>query len=376
MSTPHCTAEIDLGALAANVALIKAKVNGPEVMAVVKADGYGHGLIPSARAAVAGGATWLATALLSEAIALREAGVRERVLTWLNTYDDRFMECVSRDIDLAVNSVESAKAIANAAYNVDRRARVHVKVDTGLGRNGVTFDDLDALIVELQKQSENLQVVGVMSHFAYADEPTNPTIAKQIQVFKDSVDKLEVAGFELEVKHLSNSAATMGLPDTYFNLVRPGVAMYGVTPGDQVGTAASLGITPVMTLKSNIALLKNVPAGTGLSYAHAYYTKDDTTVALIPAGYSDGVPRAASNKGPVLVGGEKRLVAGRVCMDQFVLDVGGLNVKLGDEVVLFGDPAKGHPSVEEWAAAADTIGYEIITRIGPRVVRDYINSPF
>ena len=376
MSTPHCTAEIDLGALAANVALIKAKVNGPEVMAVVKADGYGHGLIPSARAAVAGGARWLATALLSEAIALREAGVRERVLTWLNTYDDRFTECVSRDIDLAVNSVESAKAIANAAYNVDRRARVHVKVDTGLGRNGVTFDDLDALIVELQKQSENLQVVGVMSHFAYADEPTNPTIAKQIQVFKDSVDKLEAAGFELEVKHLSNSAATMGLPDTYFNLVRPGVAMYGVTPGDQVGTAESLGITPVMTLKSNIALLKNVPAGTGLSYAHAYYTKDDTTVALIPAGYSDGVPRAASNKGPVLVGGEKRLVAGRVCMDQFVLDVGGLNVKLGDEVVLFGDPAKGHPSVEEWAAAADTIGYEIITRIGPRVVRDYINSPF
>jgi alanine racemase len=240
----------------------------------------------------------------------------------------------------------------------------------------VTFDDLDALIVELQKQSESLQVVGVMSHFAYADEPTNPTIAKQIQVFKDSVDKLEAAGFELEVKHLSNSAATMGLPDTYFNLVRPGVAMYGVTPGDQVGTAESLGITPVMTLKSNIALLKNVPAGTGLSYAHAYYTKDDTTVALIPAGYSDGVPRAASNKGPVLVGGEKRLVAGRVCMDQFVLDVGGLNVKLGDEVVLFGDPAKGHPSVEEWAAAADTIGYEIITRIGPRVVRDYINSPF
>jgi alanine racemase len=376
MSTPHCTAEIDLGALAANVALIKAKVNGPEVMAVVKADGYGHGLIPSARAAVAGGATWLATALLSEAIALREAGVRERVLTWLNTYDDRFMECVSRDIDLAVNSVESAKAIANAAYNVDRRARVHVKVDTGLGRNGVTFEDLDALIVELQKQSESLQVVGVMSHFAYADEPTNPTIAKQIQVFKDSVDKLEAAGFELEVKHLSNSAATMGLPDTYFNLVRPGVAMYGVTPGDQVGTAESLGITPVMTLKSNIALLKNVPAGTGLSYAHAYYTKEDTTVALIPAGYSDGVPRAASNKGPVLVGGEKRLVAGRVCMDQFVLDVGGLNVKLGDEVVLFGDPAKGHPSVEEWAAAADTIGYEIITRIGPRVVRDYINSPF
>lgn len=376
MATPNGTAVIDLGALAANTAKLKSDINGPEIMAVVKADAYGHGLIPSARAAQVGGASWLATALLTESIALREAGVRGRILSWLNTLDDRFMECISRDIDLGVNSVESLEAISQAAYNVAGRARVHIKVDTGLGRNGVTMHDLPALLEALKKHQENVEVVGIMSHFAYADEPTNPTIASQVNNFVNAVDMAESAGFELEVKHLSNSAATLGLPETYFNLVRPGVALYGVTPGETVGTSESLGLTPVMTLKSTIALLKNVPAGTGVSYAHAYHTLNDTQLALIPLGYSDGIPRHASNKGPVLIGGEVRPVAGRVCMDQFVIDAGGLDVKAGDEVVLFGDPAQGHPSVEAWAHAADTIGYEIITRLASRVHREYINAPF
>lgn len=376
MATPNGTAVIDLGALAQNTAKLIKDVNGPELMAVVKADAYGHGLIPSARAAQAGGASWLATALLSESIALREAGVRGRILSWLNTFDDRFMECISRDIDLGVNSIESLDAISQAAYNVAGRARVHIKVDTGLGRNGVTMNDLPALLEGLEKHKENVEVVGIMSHFAYADEPTNPTITSQVNNFVQAVDMTTAAGFELEVKHLSNSAATLGLPDTYFNLVRPGVALYGVTPGENVGTAESLGLKPVMTLKSNIALLKNVPAGTGVSYAHQYHTSADTQLALIPLGYSDGIPRHASNKGPVLIGGEVRPVAGRVCMDQFMIDAGGLDVKVGDEVVLFGDPAAGHPSVEGWAHAADTIGYEIITRLATRVHREYINVPF
>jgi alanine racemase len=198
----------------------------------------------------------------------------------------------------------------------------------------------------------------------------------QIENFMTAVDLTEAAGFELEVKHLSNSAATLGLPQTYFNLVRPGVAIYGISPGGEVGDAKDHELTPVMSLRSSIALLKDVPAGTGLSYAHQYHTNVDTQVALIPAGYADGIPRAATNKGPVLVGGEIRTIAGRVCMDQFVLDVGGLDVKLGDEVVLFGDPARGEPSVELWAEAADTISYEIITRIGPRVAREFINIPW
>ncbi len=376
MTTPHCTAVIDLGALAENVSTLVKRIDGPELMAIVKADAYGHGLIPCARAAIAGGATWLATALLSEAIALREAGIREPVLAWLYTADDRFMECISRDIDIAVNSIGSLRAISSAAYNVNRRARVHIKVDTGLSRNGVTADDLDALIVELGKHSETIEVVGVMSHFAYADEPTNPTIAKQIAVFTESVDKLTAAGFELQVRHLSNSAATLGLPNTYFNLVRPGVALYGVSPGEQVGTPAEHMLKPVMTLRSSVVLLKNVPSDTGVSYAHQYHTSSDTRLALIPVGYADGIPRAASNKGPVLLNGRTFTIAGRVCMDQFVLDVGDLDVSVGDEVVLFGDPSRGEPSAEDWGSAAGTIGYEIITRIGPRVVREYINSPF
>ena len=345
-------------------------------MVVVKADAYGHGLVKCGQAAVNAGADYLGVALLEEAVALREGNVPGPILAWLNTPNDRFAECIARDIDLGVNSVATLKGISNAAYSVDRIARVHVKVDTGLNRNGVTLADLPELILALSKAEAEgtVKVVGVMSHFAYADEPSNSTIADQIAEFKTAVDLLEAANFELEVKHLANSAATLALPETYFNMVRPGVAAFGVSPGEEVGAATDFDLKPVMTLCAPIALLKKVPAGTGVSYAHQYHTTADTTLALIPAGYADGVPRSATNNGPVLVGGEIRKVAGRVCMDQFVLDVGNLDVQLGDEVVLFGDPERGEPSVEDWAVAAGTISYEIITRIGPRVHREFINN--
>jgi alanine racemase len=374
--TAHVTARIDLGALAHNVRTIKEHVGGRKVMVVVKADAYGHGLVKCGQAAVNAGADYLGVALLEEAVALREGNVPGPILAWLNTPNDRFTECIARDIDLAVNSIASLKAIANSAYSVDRIARVHVKVDTGLSRNGVLLSDLPELIGALRKAQDEgtVNVVGVMSHFAYADEPSNPTITSQIEEFKTAVDLLEAAGFELEVRHLANSAATLGLPHTYFDMVRPGVAVYGVSPGAEVGNATDFNLKPVMTLTSVVSLLKEVPAGTGVSYAHQYHTTQDTTLALIPAGYADGIPRSATNKGPVLVAGETRRVAGRVCMDQFLLDVGGLNLKLGDEVVLFGDPERGEPSVEDWADAAGTISYEIITRIGPRVHREFLNN--
>ncbi len=378
MATPHVRAVIDLGALAQNVSVLKNRVGKSELMAVVKAGGYGHGLVESGKAALAGGAQWLATALIQEALTLRESGIDAPILAWLYTSDDQFSECIQSNIDLAVNSVASATAIADAAQALNRTARVHIKVDTGLGRNGVMLPDLPALLRELNVRAAagHITVVGIMSHFAYADQPTNSTIAMQIENFMSAVDQTQAAGFELQVKHLANSAATLGLPQTYLNLVRPGVAIYGVSPGGDVGSAIDHELKPVMSLRSSIALLKEVPAGTGLSYAHQYYTERDTRVALIPAGYADGIPRAATNKGPVLIGGEIRTIAGRVCMDQFVLDVGGLDVELGDEVVLFGDPAVGAPSLEAWADAADTINYEIITRIGPRVAREYINVPW
>jgi len=372
----HVTARIDLGALAHNVRVLKERTGGRKLMVVVKADAYGHGLVKCGQAAVNAGADYLGVALLEEAVALREGNVPGPILAWLNTSDDRFAECIARDIDLGVNSIATLKSITNAAYSVDRIARVHIKVDTGLSRNGVTLADLPELITSLSKAEAEgtVKVVGVMSHFAYADEPNNSTIADQIAEFKAAVDLLEAANFELEVKHLANSAATLALPDTYFNMVRPGVAVYGVSPGEEVGLATDFDLKPVMTLCAPIVLLKRVPAGSGVSYAHKYHTTTDTTLALIPAGYADGVPRSASNNGPVLVGGEIRKVAGRVCMDQFVLDVGDLNVSLGDEVVLFGDPERGEPSVEDWAEAAGTISYEIITRIGPRVHREFINN--
>jgi alanine racemase len=372
----HVTARIDLGALAHNVRVLKARTDGRKLMVVVKADAYGHGLVKCGQAAVNAGADYLGVALLEEAVALREGNVPGPILAWLNTPNDRFAECIARDIDLGVNSVATLKAISNAAYSVDRIARLHVKVDTGLNRNGVTLTDLPELISALSKAEAEgtVKVVGVMSHFAYADEPSNSTIADQIAEFKTAVDLLEAANFELEVKHLANSAATLALPETYFNMVRPGVAAYGVSPGEEVGVATDFDLKPVMTLCAPIALLKKVQAGSGVSYAHQYHTTADTTLALIPAGYADGVPRSATNNGPVLVGGEIRKVAGRVCMDQFVLDVGNLDVQLGDEVVLFGDPERGEPSVEDWATAAGTISYEIITRIGPRVHREFINN--
>jgi alanine racemase len=376
MIQQHVTAEIDLGKLSKNVETLKKKINGPELMAVVKANAYGHGLVQSANAAKRGGADWLATALLEEAIELRDSGVSGRILTWLNTNQDRFAQCIDKDIDLGVNSLESLAGIAAAAREINKSARVHIKIDTGLGRNGVTLTDLPDLISALKKAQNSglVNVVGAMSHFAYADEPNNSTINEQVQNFKIAVDALADANFDLEVRHLSNSAATLGLPDTYFNLVRPGVAIYGISPGPEVGEAFDHDLKPVMRLFAPIVLIKEVPAGTGVSYAHQYHTTSATKLALIPTGYADGIPRSASNKGPVLINDKRFTVSGRVCMDQFVVDIGDLDAKVGDLAILFGDPANAEPSVNEWATAAGTINYEIVTRLGPRVHRNYLNG--
>jgi len=375
MTTPHARAVIDLGALASNVDFINQQTGDAAVMAVVKADAYGHGLIPCAKAAIAGGATWLGTALFQEALDLRSAGVETRILTWLGTFDDQFAQCIAADIDLGVSHRAALLEIVHEARKQGKRARVHLKIDTGLSRNGVTLDDLDQLVAIAISESDAVNFVGAMSHFAYADEPKHPTIAAQIEVFKQAVALIEAAGIDLEVKHLANSAATLTLPDVHFDLVRPGIAIYGITPGPALGNAADLGLRPVMTMHASVALTKTVPAGSGISYGHTYHTQSKANLALISAGYADGIPRSASNKGPVLLGGNTYKVAGRVCMDQFVLDVGDAKISIGDNAVLFGDPERGEPSVEDWAVAADTIGYEIVTRIGPRVDRHYINIP-
>ena len=258
--------------------------------------------------------------------------------------------------------------IAQSAQATGTRARVHIKVDTGLNRNGVTVDELPALLAAVASHSAHVQLVGVMSHFAYADEPAHQTVSAQLKLFTHAVDLVRAAGFNPEVIHLANSAACMTLPQSHFNLVRPGLAIYGISD--------HLDVTPVMTLQAPVAMIKQVPAGQGVSYSHTYTTKTDTRLALIPMGYADGIPRHASNRGPVAVAGTTVPVAGRVCMDQFMVDVGDLPVQVGDEVVLFGDPSKGVPSINDWAEAADTISYEIMTRLGTRVARQYINTPW
>ena len=218
------------------------------------------------------------------------------------------------------------------------------------------------------ERAGHLVFVGIMSHLAFADEPLHPTIGMQLERFTQALATVRSAGFEPQIVNLSNSAAALNLPDTHFNLIRPGLAVYGI--------GHELDLTPVMTLKAPVALIKEVEAGEGVSYSHTYQTKSATRLALIPVGYADGIPRHASNRGPVLIGGQVRPVAGRVCMDQFVVDIGSLDVAAGDEVVLFGDPKRGEPSIEDWARAADTISYEIMTRLGPRVARQYINTPW
>ncbi|MFG3346821.1 alanine racemase [Streptomyces sp. NPDC048018] len=372
-------AEIDLGALRANVRTLRARVAPHvQVMAVVKADGYGHGAVPCARAALAAGATWLGTATPHEALALRAAGLTEpRILCWLWTPGDPWAEGIEAGLDMTVSGMWALREVADAARRTGRRARIQLKADTGLGRNGCQPADWPELVGEaLRAEAEGLvKVTGLWSHFACADEPGHPSVAAQLDVFRTLLDHAEKAGVEPEVRHIANSPATLTLPEAHFDLVRPGIAMYGVSPDPVlVGPSEAFGLRPVMSLKASVALVKHVPGGHGVSYGHHYTTPDETTLGLIPVGYADGVPRHASGRGPVLVGGRVRTVAGRVAMDQFVVDLGGDTPEPGAEAVLFGPGDGGEPTAQDWAEAADTIAYEIVTRIGARVPRVYVGE--
>lgn len=367
-------AEIDLGALEHNVRELRAHAPRSDLMAVVKADGYGHGLLPVARAAVRGGATWLGTALLAEAIALRDAGLTTRILSWLNVPGSDFAAALTRDIDLSASASWALVEIAAAARATGRTARVHLKVDTGLGRNGAFGVDWTTLVREARalEAEGTIEVVGAWTHFAFADAPEHPTVLAQQDRFFEAVAEAERAGCRFEVRHLANSAATLVHPSAHADLVRPGIAIYGLSPVPQIDD--DFGLRPVMTVKARLAIVKRLPAGQGISYGHAYTTSSETRVGLVPVGYADGIPRDASNVGPVLVGAERLRIAGRVCMDQFVLDLGAQSeAQAGDEVVLFGAP-EGAPSAQDWADATDTISYEIVARLGPRVPRIHLGD--
>lgn len=368
---------IDLAAIRDNTAELRSRAESAGVMAVVKADGYGHGLVPSARAALAGGATWLGVAQAAEGLALRAADIEAPILTWLYAGGADLRPVVEAGIDVGVSSATALTAVERAARSSGRTARIHIKVDTGLGRNGVWFGtDFEPLVAAaVRLQSEGLlEVVGIFQHFAYADAPGHPTVVLQQDRFAAAVAFAERAGCHLEVRHLANSAATLTDPGAAYDLVRPGLALYGLSPVPDVGDPASFGLRPAMRLDAQVALVKRVPAGTGVSYGHTYTTQRETTLIDVPIGYSDGVPRAGTNCGPVQVGGVRQVVAGRVCMDQFMVDVGDQEVAEGERVVLFGPGSDGEPTAQDWAAATGTISYEIITRIGPRIPKRYIGE--
>ncbi|MCL2780766.1 MAG: alanine racemase [Actinomycetia bacterium] len=367
---PHAEAEVSLSAISGNVARLKSATPA-EVMAVVKADGYGHGLLECARASLAGGASWLGVALIEEALALRAAGLDAPTLAWLwsPSESEAVRAAVRAGVDLSVGGSWSLAAVTAAARETGKPARIHLKIDTGLSRNGCYVDDWPELLaaVAQARAAGEVEPVGVWSHFAFADAPGHPVIARQLAAFRDALGVAGRHGITPQVRHIANSAAALTLPEAHFDLVRPGVAVVGLSPIPGQG----FGLTPAMTLRAELAQVKRVRAGEGVSYGHTHTTARATTLALVPLGYADGIPRHAGNRGPVMINGARFTVSGRVCMDQFVVDIGDHQAAPGDSVVLFGPGNDGEPTAQDWADAADTIHYEIVTRLGPRVPRVY-----
>lgn len=379
MTPARLEARIDLDALRSNVRRLREIAAPAQVMAVVKADAYGHGMLPCARAALEAGATWIGTAIPEEALALRAAGIDAPILTWLHAPGDDFAALVLNNVDVSVSGQWALHAILEAVERTGRPARIQLKADTGLGRNGVQPHDWPLVVDEAVKAERDglLKVTGLWSHFACADEPGHPSISRQLTAFHDALAYAEAAGVRPEaIRHMANSPATLSLPESHFDLVRTGVAMYGLSPAPELGSPADHGLRPVMSLVARLASVKRAPAGHGVSYGHTYTTSEETRLALVPAGYADGIPRAASGVGPVSIGGRRYTIAGRVAMDQFVVDLGpgaesDADPHAGDEAVLFGPGDGDTPTAQDWADAIDTIGYEIVTRIGPRVPRVY-----
>ena len=370
-------ADIDLEAIRDNVAALGRRAGDAEVMAVVKGDAYGHGLLPVARAALAGGASYLAIAQLGEALAARAGGLTAPVLTWLFSPGADLATAIRADITLTAAAPWALAEIAAAAREVGTTATIHIKADTGLGRGGSWGQDLSGMFREAARlEAEGvIDVEGIFSHFARADEPGDPSIRAQQDVFEADVAEAERAGLRPRLRHLANSAATLTNPSATYDMIRPGVSIYGLSPVPDVGGPTDFGLREAMRVTARLINVKDCPPGQGISYGHRYTTTEQTRLGLVPLGYADGIPRHASSVGPAQVGERRYTVAGRVCMDQFVLDLGADSpAAVGDPVTLIGQEAKGEPTAQDWAAAIDTINYEIVTRLGSRVPRRYLGE--
>lgn len=403
---------VDLAALQSNmetlVTAATSSVGKTEVMGVIKADGYGHGALAAALAALAGGATWLGSAQAREALMVRRAGIgpeRCRMLVWMyNAHSAPIEELIAHDIDISVGSLADIHGVVRAADALGRPARIHVEVETGFGRNGFTESCFDQALAVLKDAAArgSVQVVGLWSHFAVADMPLVKEFVestdRQIAVFEEFTARMRRAGFEPEIRHLANTAATLTRPDVHYELVRPGIGLYGYEPDPAMGDCTMYGLKPAMTVQAQLGTIKDLPAGHGISYGRTYLTQSATSSAIMPLGYGDGIHRSASGfdsagaTGRTHLGGPVRLmtkqgpklvrVSGRVCMDQCVLDLhamaSDLGVQEGDTVVLFG-PGRGEefaePTADDWARSAETISYEIFTCLRNRIPRLYLHAP-
>jgi alanine racemase len=364
----HTEARVDLQAIAANVATLAERVAPAGVMAVVKADGYGHGSVAAARAALDGGAARLAVVHVAEALRLRDAGISAPILCMMALPTDPHADAIAADVELSAATPEMIAALDAAAAATGRIARVHLKADTGLSRGGARIDQWPSL-VEAALAAPRVEIVALWSHFASSDEPGNPSIGQQQATFEEATEIAQKLGVDAGVlRHLANTAAGITVPSSRHDLVRFGGGIYGLStlPGGAPGW-----LRPAMTLTARLIQVKRVPAGSGVSYNHRYLTPAETTLGLVPLGYADGIPRAAMGQPLVWARGRRWPIAGTVCMDQFVVDFGDEPVQVGDEIVLFGPGEDGEPTAQEWGERLGTISYEIATGLGQRVPRVY-----
>ena len=368
-------AVVDLGAIAHNVRVLREHAGSAQVMAVVKADGYGHGATQVARAAVRAGAAELGVATIDEALALRRDGITAPVLAWLHPPGTDFAPGLAADVQIGISSARQVDDLLDAVRRTGRTAVVTVKVDTGLNRNGVSPQDYPGVLEALRRAAaeDAVRVRGIMSHLACADEPGNPVNDLQAQRFTAMLAEARRLGVDYEVAHLSNSPSAMTRPDLAFDMVRPGIAVYGLSP---VPDRGGMGLRPAMTLTCPVAMVKAVPAGEGVSYGHSWIAEQDTSVALLPVGYADGVFRALAGRIDVLINGRLRRSVGRICMDQFVVDLGpgAPDVVEGDRAVLFGPGYDGEATAQDWAEALGSINYEVVTSPRGRVSRSYLEA--
>jgi alanine racemase len=367
--SPHAEIVVDLDAVRHNVRRLRELVPDTQLMVVVKADGYGHGMVQVARAARDAGAEWLGVATHEEAVALREAGDTGRLLCWMAGPGQDYRASITRGVDVSAYTTDQLHAIAAAA---DEPARLQIKVDTGLSRGGAPRSAWEALFeaARAEEQRGRVRVTGVWSHFACSDEPGHPANDQQEKAFREALDLADGAGLRPEVRHLANSAGALLRPSARFDVVRLGIASYGLTPAPDEVSSDDLGLRPAMTVRGRVVMVKDLAPGEGVSYGHTFVTERPTHVALVPMGYGDGIPRHASNTAEVLVGGERGRVLGRICMDQFVVEAPE-RVEAGDEVVLLGPGDEGEPTAQEWADWCGTISYEIVTRMGGRQRRTW-----